>query len=60
MSRKLFNDASSTADIYLGDYDWWLEKKVGRLQVQVFWVVTPCSVAVGYQRFVDLAASIFT
>jgi hypothetical protein len=25
--------------------------KVSKVQVEVFWVVTPCSVVVGYQRF---------
>jgi hypothetical protein len=28
-------------------------------QVEIFWVVTPCSVAVGYQRFGDPTPSIF-
>jgi hypothetical protein len=30
-----------------------------KIQVDVFWDVTPCNVVVGYQRFGDLAASIF-
>jgi len=32
---------------------------VVEIQVVVFWVVTPCSVVVGYQLSEDLVASIF-
>jgi len=31
-----------------------------KIQVVVFWVVTPCSVVVGYPRFGGLSASILT
>jgi len=30
------------------------------IQVDVFWVVNPCGCVVGYQRFGDQTASIFT
>jgi hypothetical protein len=34
-------------------------KLFSNIQIEVFWIMTPCSDAVGYQSFGDLTASIF-